>query len=191
MEVLNIQKSKLRREILKLYFSSPEERYYLRQLERILGKPVSYIRRELLKLEKSGLFLSEFSGKERYFKLNKEFPLYREMEKIVSKTIGIESLLKTALKKVKNIKTAFIFGSFAKNKTDEFSDIDILIVGSPDEDKLITAVSRIETEISREVNYHVFSPADFQKKARRKNSFICSILNNPKIFLIGDEKGLP
>lgn len=191
MDIFNLQKSKLRQAILKLYFSQPEKSYYLRQLERILKKPVSYIRRELLNLERSGLFTSRFEGKERYFKLNRKFPLYQEVEKIVSKTIGIERMLKRELEKIKGIKTAFIFGSFARNEKDKFSDIDLMIIGSLKEDNLISAISQIESELDREINYHIFSYLDFQKKVKQKNSFVRSILTNPKIFLIGDERNLP
>lgn len=187
MSVLNIKKSKLRQEILKLYFSFPEKKYYIRELEKILKKPASYIRHELINLEKSGLFISEFQGNQRYFGLNKKYPILNEVEKIVSKTIGVEAQLKNELKKIKNIQTAFIFGSFAKGDKDEFSDIDLMIIGNPDEDRLISVISKLESKISREINYHIFSQEDFKKKIKASDSFIGSIIKNPKMFLIGDE----
>lgn len=191
MDILNLQKSKLRSEILKLYFAHPERKYYLRELERVLKKPVAYIRRELLALEKTGLFVSEFQGRQKYFILNKKFPLYSEFEKIVFKTIGVEGSLRTELAKIKNIETAFIFGSFAGGGKDEISDIDLMIIGRPDEDKLISIISRLEKEIDREINYHIFSFSDLEKKIKKENSFIRSVLKNKKIFLIGDEQNLP
>ena len=39
----------------------------------------------LVNLEKEGLFVSEFSGKERYFWLNAKFPLYKEVEEVLNK----------------------------------------------------------------------------------------------------------
>jgi len=188
MDIFNLKKSGLRREILKLYFSRPEKKYYLRQLEKILKKPVSYIRREMIKLAETGLFISEYIGKERFFYLNPGFSLYREMEKIVSATIGLEAGLKEELKKIVGIEAAFIFGSFAGGSKDQLSDIDLMIIGAPEEDKIIDTISRIESGIDREINYHIFSPADWEDKLRKKNSFIKSVLKNPKIFLIGDEK---
>ncbi len=191
MDIFGLHKSKLRKDLLKLYFSHPEKKYYLRQLERITNKPVSYIRQELIKLEKAGLFFSQFQGKERYFGLNKKFPLYREVEKIVSKTVGIEGSLKNILAKIAGIRSAFIFGSFARGNKDELSDVDLFIIGSPDEDKLTAAISRLESKVEREINYHIFSQSDFLKRVKKRNSFARSVLNNPKIFLIGDEKSLP
>lgn len=190
MDILNIGKSKLRGEILKLYFAHPERKYYLRELERILKKPVAYVRRELLALEKAGLFVSEFQGKQKYFSLNKNFPLYEEFEKIIFKTIGAEGNLRDKLVNIKNIEAAFIFGSFAKGVKDEMSDIDLMIIGRPDENRLISIISSYEKEIDREVNYHIFSPSDLKEKIKQKDTFIGSVLKNKKIFLIGDEKDL-
>lgn len=190
MDIFNLGKSKLRRNILKLYFSHPEKRYYLRELERLLEKPVAYVRREMLALEKASLFNSEFQGKEKYFSLNRKFSLYKELEKIVSKTIGLEKNLADGLVVLKDIEAAFIFGSFAKGDHDGLSDIDLMIIGRPDEDKLIAVINRLETEIGREINYHIFSRNDLTKKMKEKNSFIKSVISHPKLFLIGHEKNL-
>lgn len=188
MDIFNLGKSKLRRGILKLYFSHPEKKYYLRELERLFKKPVAYIRREMLALEKAGLFNSEFQGRGKYFSLNGKFPFYKELEKIVSKTIGLEKNLADSLIALKNIEAAFIFGSIAKGDKDSLSDVDLMIIGRPDEDKLIAAISRLEAEIGREINYHIFSHEDLIKKIKEKNSFIKSVMRNPKLFLIGYEK---
>jgi len=190
MDILNISKSKLRKKILLLYFSHPEKEYYLRELERLLNAPVAYVRRELLNLEKSGLFISRFRGKQRYFRLNKNYPLYEEIKKIVFKTIGIEGSLKKLLRSIKNIQIAFIFGSFAAKKEDAHSDVDLMIIGNPDEYKLISRINKIELQMDREINYHIYSPSDLKKRVRQGDSFIKNILSKPKIFLISDENEL-
>ncbi len=190
MDIFNLTKSKLRTSLLQLYFSHPEKEYYLRELERILKQPVAYVRRELLNLEKVGLFKSEFKGRQKYFKLNKDYPLYQEVKKIVSKTIGLEAQLKELLQDVKNIEVAFIFGSFAKNKEDSLSDIDLMILGQPSEDKLISKISKLESKLDREINYHIYSKKDWQKKKKKKDNFIRNILSGQKIFLIGQKDEL-
>lgn len=191
MDITNIAKSKLRSKLLRLYFSYPEKEYYLRELERLLSNPVANIRRELLSLEKAGLFESQLKGKQKYFYLNKKYPLYQEIKKIVFKTIGIEGSLKKILENIEKIKIAFIFGSYAQEKEDLLSDIDLMIIGTPDEDKLISVVSKLESEIDREINYHIYSISDLRKKIGQKNSFIKNVLLKPKIFLIGNKNELP
>lgn len=181
-------KSKLRKALLKLYFSHPERKYYIRQLERILKKPAAYVRKELLKLQEAGLLSSEFQGKERFFQLNVKYPLYNEVKKIVAKTIGLEALLEKKLQKISRIEAAFVFGSYASGKEDDKSDIDLMIIGSPNEDELIEAIMKLEKSLDREINYHIYSQQEFHKKTKNNNSFIASIMRNPKIFIIGNEK---
>jgi len=62
MDMLQITKSKLREELLNLYFTNPNKRFYLRELERILGFSVGNIRRELIKLKKKAFFLQKTKG---------------------------------------------------------------------------------------------------------------------------------
>jgi len=97
----------------------------------------------------------------------------------------LEKNLADGLADLKNIEAAFIFGSFAKGDQDRLSDIDLMIIGRPDEDKLIAVISRLETEIGREINYHIFSRDDLTEKIKEKNSFVKSVIRNPKLFLIG------
>jgi len=173
--------------ILEIFFRDPEKSYYLRELGRIIGKEPGIFQREINKLVGSGILLSEYRAKSRFFNLNKKYPLYEEFKSIFFKTLGAEGKLREILKKIKNIRTAFVFGSYAKKTEDSFSDIDLMLIGNPDEDLLIPKITKLEKQLGREINYHIFSPADWRKGLRQKNSFLENILAGPKIFLIGNE----
>lgn len=183
-------KSKLRRDILRIYFARPENEYYIRELERMLKRPAAYVRRELLALEKTGLFTSEVKGKQKYFRLNKDYPLYSEIKAIVSKTIGIEASLKDLLLKIPYIKIAFIFGSFAEGTEDLLSDIDLMIIGNPDEDLLVDKISNLEQNIGREINYHIYSTSDFKEKVKKRDYFIQTVIASKKTLIIGSQDEL-
>ncbi len=171
--------------ILEIYFNSPEKSYYLRELGRILGKEPGIFQKDINDLANRGILISEYQANSRFFRLNKNYPLYSELKSIFFKTLGAKGKLQGALKKIKNIKIAFIFGSFAQGKEDFYSDIDLMIIGNPDEDQLISSTSKIEDRLTREINYHIFSPSDWKEKLK-KDSFLENILNQPKIFLIGN-----
>ncbi|MCK4554252.1 nucleotidyltransferase domain-containing protein [Candidatus Parcubacteria bacterium] len=190
MDILKLTKSKTRKKILQLFFSDLTKKYYLRELERILNISVGNIRRELLSLEKSGIFKHEKMGNQVYYSINQQSPIFKEFKKIIAKTIGAEALIKNALKNIKDIKIAFIFGSFAKGEEDSLSDIDLMIIGKPDEDMLIAKISKLESCLSREINYHIFALTDWHKKIKQKNSFLKNILFQAKIFLIGNNNDL-
>ena len=190
MDIFRITKSKLREELLALYFTNPNKKYYLRELERLLNFSVGNIRRELIKLESTGLFLSENKGNLVYYYLNQSYPLFEELKSIIFKTSGAPKMLQNFLEKFNGISHAFIYGSFAKGEEKEDSDIDLLIIGEVNEDKLIEMISKLERKLQREINYAIYEKEDFSKKKKEDNSFILDILKEKKIFLIGDENEL-
>jgi predicted nucleotidyltransferase len=176
--------------ILEIFFNHPEKSYYLRELGRLMGKEPGVFQGAINKLVKSGVLTSEYRAKSRFFVLNKDYPLYKELKSIFFKTVGAEGKLRSILKRVKNIQVAFIYGSFAKGKEDTFSDIDLMIIGSPDEDSLINKISSLEKNLDREINYSIFSPQDFRNGLEHGEVFLEEIVSKPKIFIIGDQNVL-
>ena len=190
MDISSIFKSKTRKELFKLYFTNPEGEHYLRELERLLDTPVSMIRKELIRLEQEGIFLSQKKGNRTYYSLNKSYPLFSELKSIVFKTVGVEGALKQSLAKIKGIELTFIYGSFATKSENAASDIDLFIMGNVNEDQLIREVKKAEDGFKREINYTLYTREEFKKKKARKDSFILDLIENPKVFLIGDKNEL-
>ena len=56
LESLYITKSKIRHDLLALFFTNPSQKYYLRELQRMLGYSAGSIRRELLRFQSDNLF---------------------------------------------------------------------------------------------------------------------------------------
>jgi predicted nucleotidyltransferase len=190
MDVSKIFKSKTRKELFRLYFTNPDQEYYLRELERILRTPVSMIRKELTRLEDDGLFLSKKRGNLTYYLLDQSYPLFDELKSIVFKTIGVQGLLRESLGRMGGVEVAFIYGSFAKHEEGGRSDIDLLIVGKIDESKLLPKINKLERVLKREINYSIFQRDEFNHKVKEKDPFITDLLRNPKIFLVGDKNDL-
>jgi len=184
--MFRITKSKLREELSALYFTNPNKKYYLRELEKLLNFSLGNIRRELIKLENTGLFLIENKGNLVYYYLNQSYPLFEELKSIIFKTSGAPKIIQN-LEKFIGISQAIIYGSFAKGEEKGDSDIDLLIIGEVNEDKLIEVISKLERKLHREINYAIYGKEDFKKKDEG-NPFILDILKEKKIFLVGDEK---
>lgn len=190
MDIVRIFKSKTRKALLRLYFTNPEAEYYLRELERLLGIPVSMLRKELLCLEADGIFSSYKKANLVYFRVNKSYPLFSEFKSIILKTVGAEGFLRQAMEKIDGVEFAFIFGSFARNAEEALSDIDICIIGRIDEDVLLRRIKEAERVLQREINYTIYTHDEFKRKKARKDSFILDLLENQKIFLKGEKNGL-
>jgi predicted nucleotidyltransferase len=182
--------TKNRAELLRLFLTNPDQSFYIQEIGRILGKKPGIFQRTLNNLEKEGILVSEYKANARYFKTNKNYPLYKELKSIVFKTVGVSGSLKEALKKVGGINFSFIYGSYAKAKENYLSDIDLVVIGNPNEDLLIKELDKLEDALSREINYKLYSLKDFKKEIKEKEPFLLEILTDKKIMLIGEENGL-
>ena len=185
LESLYITKSKIRQDLLTLFFTNQSQKYYLRELQRILGYSAGSIRRELLKYQKDNLFNTQKVGNLLYYSLNTKHPLFKELKSIISKTIGIEGGLRKALLSIEGIKIAFIYGSFAAKREKVTSDIDIMIIGNPDTSVLNEKVAELERRLKREINISIYSPEEYERKKLLKSGFTIDVINNPKIMLVG------
>jgi predicted nucleotidyltransferase len=182
-------RSKARRKLLAYYFTDPAARHHLRDLAGRLKVDPSNLSKELGRLEREGLFRAEVSGRQKYFQLNRGYPLFKEVRSIVAKTIGAVPLIAESLKKIDGIDEAYLYGSFARGRQDAASDIDVLVIGTPCGDVLAEAVGKLERQLGREINYTVLAVKEFKSRRDRKDVFLASVWRNKRVCLIGpDEK---
>ncbi len=186
MDITKIFKSKTRRTLFRLYFTNPDKAYYLRELERETGIPVSMLRKELISLKQKDIFVSHRKGNLLYYQLNKKYPLFTELRNIVFKTVGVQGELSRMLSSFKKVHIAFIYGSYAKDQANAASDIDLLIVGEIDEKKMLVKIKEIERKLQREINYSIYSKNDFDRKKSKNDPFIKEVFMDKKILLVGE-----
>ena len=163
----------------------------MQEIGRILEKKPGVFQRTLNNMVSEGILESEYRANARYFKANKRYPLYKELKSIVFKTIGVKGSIKKILEGIDNIKFAFIYGSYAKAKEKSLSDIDLVVIGNPDEDKLIEKLDKLEEKLQREINFKLYTLKEFKKEIKEKEPFISEILRGEKIIIVGGKNGLP
>ena len=187
---LEITRSRLRQKLLSYFFTNSDAKLYLREIASILKEDPGNLSKEFAKLEKEGVFTATLRGNQKHFSLSKSYPLYKELKSIIFKTIGVEGSLKELIESADGILLSLIYGSFAKDTENTTSDIDLLIVGDPDEDKLMQRIEDLEKRLQREINYNIYPEEEFKEKIRKKDSFILNILKRPKIILKGNLNGI-
>lgn len=172
--------------LLTLFLSNPSQEHHLHEIGRILGKEPGVFQKALNSLEGEGILKSRLRGNQRLVSLNRQYPLLKEVTRIIQKTVGIEALLKEVVDKEPGIQTAFIFGSYAKKKMRSNSDIDLILVGEKRaEDVVLEALSKIEKQIQREMNPKFYSPKEYAAKKRQKDPFLMEVLKDALIVLKG------
>ena len=182
--------SKVRIELLNIFFLHPEKSFYLRELERITGEDYKNISTELKNLGSIGLLTSRKSGNLKYFHVNPKFLIYAELKSIFFKVRGAPGLLKQVLSDRPDIEYAFIYGSFAAGTENDKSDIDLMVVGKMTLENLLKRLREPEKALGREINPSLFSISEMKQRLKDGDPFIDQVMAEQKIMLIGDEDGL-
>ena len=180
--------TKVRKKLLTYSFTHADESYYVRELSSLIDEDPGNLSRELKKLEEEGLFLSSTRGRIKLYTLNKSYPLFKELKKIVFKTEGVEGSLKKLVEQYSGISLAFIFGSYARNEGKKLSDVDLAIVGNFPRGAFIRDVRKLEAKLNREINFTAYSTGEYEKESEKEGSFLNQLLKEKKIPIKGTWK---
>jgi len=177
-------KSKITEKLLAYYFINLNERQYVNELSRILNVDPGNLDRKLKELEKEGLFVSENQGNMKYYSLNKNYPLLKEVKKAFDVSCGLEKKIANLLSNLKGLKSAYIFGSYSKGGFGPESDIDLLLIGSHSSIESIEILYKLSKEIRREINIIDMTEKEYLEKKKRGDDFVKNIFEGKTIKII-------
>ncbi len=177
--------------ILALLYGHADQSFYTRQIARELDASVGAVQRELENLSKVGLIVRTSVGSQVFYQANRDAPVFREMQALVNKTIGVFGILRSALHSLsKRIVVAFVYGSVAREEETVQSDVDLMVVGKATLDEVLSQLSTVDKTVGRPINPTVYSVPEFKSKLASGNHFLTAVLKGRKVFLLGDEDEL-
>ena len=182
--------SKTRVGILRLLFSNPDGRYYVRQIAREIGRDISGIKRELDNLEKAGLLVSEKFGNLRYYTASKSSVIYAEIKSIIAKTVGVQGAIAGVLAGLGGLRQAWMYSMNSHPPGEGSGPVPVLVVGRVDLAELNEAVTQLEAALGREINYTVFDEAEFQRRRAETDPFLTEVFGGRNVLLIGRDDGV-
>jgi predicted nucleotidyltransferase len=181
----------IRAKILAALLIHPEKQWYLTELASHLGTKPSSLQREVEALSKAGILEQWRDGRRAYFKADTSSPVFPDLRALLEKTAGLVPILQQELASLgERVQLAFLYGSIARSEETSESDVDLMIVGSAGLSDLIPSLRRAEQALSRPVNPTVFSPEEFQRKAKHHDHFLSAVLQGAKTFVKGGEREL-
>ncbi|HMK55344.1 MAG TPA: winged helix-turn-helix domain-containing protein [Dissulfurispiraceae bacterium] len=172
--------SSIRADVLSLLLNSPDERFYVREIAKLLRKNPSGVKRELDKLQEMGIVTSEKVANLKYFQADKNSPLYSELKELIAKSQGLPGAMKSLLR-ANEVKLAFIYGPYAAGE--EAATVDLIVIG-PSTPALLIGLRDIEKKFGKRINCTVIEEADYKQK-KRKDAGLKRILSEKRITLIG------
>lgn len=181
--------TKTQQKVLGLLYGRPDESFYLNEIVRLAGVGKGTIKRELERMQASGIVTVERIGNQNHYQANPDNPIYHELLGIVRKTFGIVDVIKAVLAPVfEQIDLAFIYGSIAKEEDTASSDIDLLVVTeSLTYTDLMTVLTNAEQSIGRPINPSIYTVGQIKQKLKQKNAFLTRVMEQPKLWVKGDE----
>ena len=172
--------------MLSILYGRVGKNFYLRQLARLTDIALGPVQREIRQLVEAGLVSKKTIGTQTLYSANRESPVFREIKGLVTKTVGMHDVLVEALSPLRDeINLAFVYGSIARSREREHSDVDVMVVGKVDFGVIVEKLRDAEKTLNREINPTVYSIREFSKKLR--GNFLKTVLAEKKLFIIGDE----
>jgi len=161
--------NKTRLKLLLKFFLNKETTSYLRNLEQEFGESSNAIRLELNRLEQADLLVSNFNGNRKYFRANDNHPLYSEINSILQKTVGLDTVIDKILKNVGDLNEAYLIGDLAIGKASGI--IDLLLVGDKIDTRFVVAlVSKAEKLVNKKIRYLVLSEKEKTAYLEKQNA---------------------
>ena len=171
--------SKTRIKLLLKFFLNINNQGYLRSLESEFNESTNGIRQELNRFEHAGLLLTESDGNKKLYRANTRHPLFKDINSIILKFVGVEELLERVIDRLGNVKQVYLEGRIAQGLESDI--IDLMIVGDDiDRNYLSSLVEKTEPLLKRKIRYLVFEEADAKVYVERHFKDLVLIFNNPE-----------
>ena len=146
--------SKTRLRLLIKFFLNIANEGYLNGLANEFGESTNSVRKELNNLTSAGYLEKYNENNKVVYKANASHPLFKIIQKVVKKHLGIEEILETVLKRIGEVKKIAILGDYAEGI--DSGHIEILIVGENINKEYLDEISpKIESKIKRKVSFFV------------------------------------
>ena len=179
-----------RQRVLATLFGRPGRSFYAAEIIALARAGSGSVQRELADMTQVGLLTCTKVGHQKHYQANSASPVFNELCSLVLKTVGLADALRQALVPLASqISMAFVFGSIAKAQDSAHSDIDVLLVSNTlSYGDVFAALEPASQALSRTINPALYTDADFKARQLSDNAFITRVMQQPKIWLIGQEE---
>ena len=162
--LLPILRSQQQGEILALLLGDPGLELSLTEIAARTGAPHPSVYREIQRAEQAGLVTTRKMGNVRLVRANTASPYYPGLADVLTRAFGVPAVLAEVLRPVGGIAAAYIYGSWAARHDGQagqrpVGDIDVLVLGEPDRDRLYDALSTAEERLGRPIQATIREPA--------------------------------
>ena len=182
----------VRQRVLAVLFGSPDRSFYANELIALARSGTGAVQRELASLLAAGLVTVRDQGNQKHYQANAASPVFAELRGLVLKTVGLADVLRAALAPQEDqVAAAFVYGSVARQQDTAASDVDVLIVSDAlGYAEVFGALEGAAQTLGRIINPTLYTRAELARRRAQDNAFVTRVLDQPRIWLMGDEEVL-
>lgn len=180
--------SRVRVKMMKLFFTDPEEMYYVRQITRKINEEINAVRRELDKMLNYGLLRSEQRGNRLYYSLNQRYLYFQELQQMVIKSTGLGKKIRKLRRKLGTLDLVMFSGRFVRRLPVRQNELDVLVIGEVVLPELEALIKEEEEKLGREIRVAVFNKKEFDFRKTRRDPFMMDVLYGSRVMIIGSEE---
>ena len=138
------------------FFISQANRGYLNGLASEMGESTNAIRKELNHLQGAGYLEKIKVDNKVEYKANVKHPLFKVMQKVVFKHLGLEDVVDTVLERMGDVDQIILVGDYAKGNDSGL--IEVFLIGQGlNMDYIVQLENKIENLIGRKVSFYLTS----------------------------------
>jgi hypothetical protein len=154
--LLPLLRSRVTGALLALLYLHPDRDYSLTEAGKAIGASPKVMSTETDRLVTAGLVREARRGQSRLIRAETDGPVSRPLTDLLAVTYGPLPVLGDLLSAVAGVEQAYIYGSWAARYLGEPGpvphDVDVLTVGTADQDDLYDVAREAEGRLGREVN---------------------------------------
>lgn len=172
--------SSIRADVLSLLLNSPGEKFYMREIAKLLRKNPSGVKRELDNLERMGIVTSEKVANLKYFQADRDSALFSELKDLIAKSLGLPGAIKAILR-ASGAKAAFIYGPYAEGE--DVNTVNLVIIGAAL--TVLKELKALEKKFGYKINCLLIDEDEYKIKRKKRDAVLRRLLSGKRISLIG------
>jgi predicted nucleotidyltransferase len=194
LELLGLRGSRI--DLLRYLAVHPGERVHLRRLEQLFGQESASFQRDLRALVELGALRRVHGAPNRVeYELVASWPSWPTIRSLLAELSDPAALVREALRGVKGVEAAFVYGSEATGRARPDSDVDVFVLGDAlDRRALYRSLAEVTMLTGRQVHPGLYTRMKLAEGIGRADSpsrrFLRDVLAGPKTWVAGGEDAI-
>lgn len=176
--------------LVVFFLVHPGERFHVRELQRRTGLSSASLQKELGRLAGIGALQSERERGKTVYLADEDSPVWYAWMVLLRASAEPADVLRETLIDAPGLEVAFLFGSSARGEAGPESDLDLFLVGPPEERRRAMALlTGADALLPRRLDVIGRDRDEFEADAGAEGGFLRRVLEQPKQWVIGSAEG--